>query len=143
MGRKRQAQQRAEEQRSSPASSASMDTQEPRGDLETILSLPRILRMGLVILPTFAVVVILQPIIDMIYLRYLFTLETRSAASLITAAVALVYFLAGWLLIVGNVGERPPERRIARAYLYVSIGVLLCAVLWAAYLFFTNLRLQL
>lgn len=113
-----------------------------RSDVETILSLPRLVRIGLVILPTFALVAIIQPIIDAIYLRYFFTMETRGVPSLITAAAALGYFLTGWLLIVGNIGETPPPRRAVQIYLYLSIGIVLLAVFWIGYLYFTNMRLQ-
>jgi hypothetical protein len=120
----------------------SKQAREQTAEIETILSLPRLVRIGLVILPTFALVAIVQPIIDGIYLRYFFTMETRGAASLITAAIVLGYFLAGWLLIVGNIGEAPPQRRAVQIYLLVSIVVVLLAVFWIGYLFFTNLQLQ-
>ena len=69
-------------------------------------------------------------------------METRGVASLVTAAIALGYFLAGWLLIVGNIGEAPPQRRGVQIYVLLSILIVLLAVFWIGYLFFTNLQLQ-
>jgi hypothetical protein len=146
MGRKRQAKQAREQvtqEQSTSSPVRTVRTERPvRSDVETILNLPRLVRIILVILPTFALVLILQPVIDWIYLRFFFTIETRSLASLINAAAALVFFLAGWWLIVGNVGDTPPQRRAAQVYLYLSIAFVLLAVLWVGYLFFSNLRLQ-
>jgi hypothetical protein len=129
-------------QSTSNTGSAIGSAQRSRNDVEMILGLPRIVRMILIIIPTFALVVILQPIVDTIYLRYFFTMETRGAASIITAALALIFFLAGWWLIVGTVGEQPEQRRATQVYLYLCIGVVLLAVLWIGYLYLTNLRLQ-
>jgi hypothetical protein len=146
MGRKRQAKQGREQSghaQSVSNTGTTVRSERPvRSDLETILSLPRLVRIFLIVIPTFAVVVILQPVIDAIYLRYFFTMETRNLASLVTAAIALLYFLAGWLLVVGNVGEAPQPRPALRIYLYLSIAVVLLAVLWVGYLYLTNLRLQ-
>ncbi len=159
MGRKRQAKQLANQRISqstsqqpqsaepqgaamSAASEADTTAPESRNDVEIILGLPRLARIILVIIPTFAAVVVLQPLIDTIYLRYFFSMETRDAAALVTAAVALVVFLIGWLLVVGNAGETPPVRRSVRVYLYLAIALVLFAVLWLAYLYVTNLRLQ-
>lgn len=105
-----------------------------------LLRLPRLLRIMLVFLPTFAVTIVITPVIDALYLRYFFTPETRILPSLLTAGVALVMYMIGWVLIVGTTGEKPEERQAAVWYTIASILTILLAFMWLTYLFFTNLR---
>lgn len=150
MGRKRQAKlqtqqaQRQDQPRTRKPYRAASDTdavEASRSDIEIILNLPRLARIALILVPTFALVVVLQPLIDAIYLRYFFTMETRNTPSLVMAALTLLFFLAGWMLVVGNVGETPPAGRAVRVYLYASIALVLFAVLWLGYLLFNNMLL--
>ncbi|MCU0496919.1 MAG: hypothetical protein MUF87_06160 [Anaerolineae bacterium] len=106
-----------------------------------LLRLPRLLRIILIFVPTFAVTLVIAPVIDALYLRYFFTPETRILPSLVIAGVALVMYMIGWVLIVGTSGEQPEERQAAVWYTIASILTVLLAFMWLTYLFFTNLRI--
>jgi hypothetical protein len=99
-----------------------------------ILSLPRLVRIILIALPSLAVSVIFVPVVDTIYLRYFYTYETRVLPSIIIAAIALTVYLIGWILVVGTAGEKPEERRAARLYLSASMMLMAIASVYLAVL---------
>lgn len=103
--------------------------------IQRILSWPRIARIVLVSLFTLATALLLQPIIDNIYLTYFFPWESqivtdfqRQIPSLITAGIALAVFVIGWWLLVGFAGTIPPSRMAVLVYFLVGIAILLFAI---------------
>jgi hypothetical protein len=87
-----------------------------------ILKLPRIARIVISLLFALAVTLALSPIVDNIYLTYMFTPETVIVPALVSTAFGIVMYVLGWQLIIGTVGENPPARFII--LWYVGIGVL-------------------
>lgn len=91
-----------------------------------LLKLPRLVRIVLVAVFALAVTFALSPVIDAVYIRYFFDESTRILPSLAAAAAGLVMYALGWVVLIGTVGESPPERSLV---LWYSLLVLLVLVL--------------
>jgi hypothetical protein len=95
-----------------------------------VLSLPRLARIGIAVLFALAVTLTISPVVDTIYLTYLYTPKSVIAPAFVSTAFGLVMYFVGWQLIIGNVGEIPPARMMVLWYVgigTVAIGVI---VLW-------------
>lgn len=90
--------------------------------VDRLLKLPRLARIGIAALFALSVTLALSPIVDGIYLNFLFTPETVMVPALVSAGFGLVMYVVGWQLIVGYVGEMPPARLVI--LWYVGVGVL-------------------
>lgn len=104
--------------------------------ISRILGWPRLARIVLVSLFTLAVALLLQPIIDNLYLTYFFPWESqivtdfqRQIPSLITAGIALAIFALGWWLLIGFAGTIPPPRMAVLIYFLVGVAILLLAIM--------------
>lgn len=88
-----------------------------------LIRLPRVARMLLAGGLALAVTAALFPLVDAVYILYLFNPETRIVPSYISTGIGAFMYLAGWYLIVGPRGE---QRLVARPALaiYMIIGVL-------------------
>jgi|FLYN01.1.fsa_nt_gi hypothetical protein len=95
-----------------------------------LLRLPRLGRIGLTTLFALAVTLALSPIIDSIYLRYLFTPETVLFPALASAGFGLAMYIVGWLLMIGPVGEALPARTVILWYVGVGILAVLLVLVW-------------
>jgi hypothetical protein len=95
-----------------------------------VLSLPRIARIGIVALFALAVTLTISPIIDMIYLRYLYTPETVLVPALVATGFGLVMYFVGWQLIIGTLDETPPARMVVLWYVGIGTLAILVIVLW-------------
>jgi hypothetical protein len=93
-----------------------------------LLKLPRLARIVIVALFALATTLVLSPLVDFLYLTYMYTDESRIFPSLVSAGVGLLAYLVGWWLFVGGVDQSPPARRML--LLYVMGGILiLCLVI--------------
>ena len=92
------------------------------------LHLPRLVRIIAVAVFALAFTLAVSPLVDYIYLSYLFTEETRVLPSLVTAAIGVAFYILGWWLLIGSVGETRPAR--PAVLVYVMVGILaLCLVM--------------
>lgn len=98
--------------------------------LARILALPRMARIVIVALLALAAVLVASPVVDTVYLRYFYTPETVIVPSLVTAALGLLAYLAGWRLIVGTVGVQPESSRAAQVYLIAGGLLVVAAGVW-------------
>lgn len=98
--------------------------------IHAVLRLPRIWRIILAAIFALATTLALSPIVDAIYLRYLFTEGTRIVPSLVSAGFGLAMYVSGWLLIVGTVGEDPQARFAVLWYFVLGTLAILLTVLW-------------
>ena len=96
--------------------------------LERLLSLPRIARIWLAGVFALALTLLLIPVIDGIYLEYLYSPDTRDVAAYVAAAIGVVMYLIGWRLIVGFAGESPRVNRAVLWYVCFSAAVSLIAL---------------
>lgn len=94
--------------------------------VSTVLSWPRLLRMGLVTVFTLAAVAAVFPLVDSIYIAQFFTEETRILPSLVTLVIGIMMYAAGWWLVIGMPGDTLPLRRAL--YVYLLLGLLLVIV---------------
>ena len=102
-----------------------------------IVRWPRLVRILVVALFALAVTLALSPLVDYIYDRYFFSMETRIVPALVTSGFGLLMYLLGWWLLVGTVGERPA----ARIALLWYIGTGLVAVVVVSILVFRGVSL--
>jgi hypothetical protein len=92
------------------------------------LRLPRLVRIIAVAIFSLAFTLAVSPVVDYTYLSYFFTEETRVLPSLVTMAIGVVFYVLGWWLLIGNVGETRPAR--PAVLVYVTVGILtLCLVI--------------
>jgi hypothetical protein len=96
---------------------------------EYLLGLSRLPRILIVVTLALFATLALSPIVDEIYIRFFFSMETRAIPYLISMTFGLLMYLVGWQLLVGTVGERLEYRKIMLWYLAVAgLSVLLVGV---------------
>lgn len=91
--------------------------------INRLLKLPRFVRIVIAGIFALATTLAVSPLVDYIYISYMFTEESRLLPSLVSAAAGLLMYMIGWWLFVGVAGELPPARR--GLLLYVMVGVLI------------------
>ncbi len=101
--------------------SGSADPSRIRG-VNWLLTLPRSVKIVLNGGFALSVTLALFPVVDEIYIRLFFNENTVIAPALVSVSFGLVMYLAGWMLIVGTVGEHPPAR--LAVLWYCGIGIL-------------------
>lgn len=93
-----------------------------------ILGLPRFVRLLIVGLFGVAVTVASSPLVDNIYLRFLYMEQTRMLPALVSVGLGVVMYMFGWWLMVGTAGETAPTRNAV--LWYVGVGILaVCLVI--------------
>lgn len=107
---------------------------QPRDMASWILSLPRLVRIILIVLPSLATTIIFVPVVDSIYLRYFYSDSTNMIPSIIEAGIALTVYLIGWILVVGTSGEKLEDRRAVRVYMSASLLLMAIASVYLAVL---------
>lgn len=97
---------------------------------ERVLGLPRSFRIFIAVLVAIAVVVVVRPVIDDIYLREFFSDDTRMLPALVATALGAVVYVLGWYAIVGWVGDERTARPLVLWYLGFGIIVVGLALIW-------------
>jgi len=95
-----------------------------------IFAIPRVARILIAFVFALSVTLAVSPILDSIYLNYLFTPETVVLPALIEAGFGLVMFVLGWWLIVGTVGELPPARLEMVWYFGIGALAIILVIIW-------------
>ncbi|MCK6578082.1 MAG: hypothetical protein L6Q98_08265 [Anaerolineae bacterium] len=88
-----------------------------------ILSLKRYQRIGLVMVYSIGLTLLLMPMVDNVYLSYFFSAQTVLVPALLSAGAGVIMYAVGWRLMIGYVGELPPER--ASVVIYVLMGTVI------------------
>ena len=95
-----------------------------------IVELPRLTRIVLALVFALAVTLAITPLVDAFYLDHFFDVNTRMAPSLVSTALGVAFYILGWRLMIGYVGENPPPRPALLWYFGVGAGCcLLVAIL--------------
>lgn len=89
--------------------------------LDRLLALPRPFRMLIAFIPAVTLVLLVQPVIDSIYLRFFLDRETVGVPAWLIAVLALLMYFAGWMLLVGPAGQKPARNRALWAYVILSL----------------------
>jgi hypothetical protein len=92
--------------------------------VERIVHLPRLTRIGLAALFALALTLAITPIVDRIYMDRFYDPTTRGVPAMVSTALGLVFYVVGWRVIIGYVGETPPARRAV--FWYAAVGVTAC-----------------
>ena len=90
--------------------------------------IPRIWRMLIVAFFALMVALAVSPLVDHIYLRYFFTVETVLVPSLVTVAIASLAYIGGWLIYVGTVKTKPSAQKRILWYFVFGIVVTLIVI---------------
>jgi hypothetical protein len=94
--------------------------------INRLLKLPRFARIVVAGIFALATTLALSPLVDYVYLSYMYTEESRLLPSLVSTGAGLGMYLIGWWLYVGGVDQLPPARRAL--LLYVMVGVFIVAL---------------
>lgn len=94
--------------------------------INRVVHLPRLTRITLAALFALAVTLAITPVIDRIYVDNFYNVDTRMFPAVASTVLGLAYYLLGWRLIIGFVGETPPPRRAI--LWYFSVGAAACVV---------------
>jgi hypothetical protein len=101
---------------------------------KSLSGIPWLGRLLIATIIALATTMMIFPQVDAIYLDYFFNENTIVVASLVSAGVGLMMYMAGWMLIVGS-RSAPPEEQVSSSpalLWYIGFGVLalvLCTVL--------------
>jgi hypothetical protein len=87
-----------------------------------LVRLPRLARVVLAGVMALGVTGAIFPLVDLIYIQYFFTPETGIIPSFISSGIGLVFYMAGWYLMVGSSGENQVSSHPALV-IYFVIGV--------------------
>lgn len=97
-----------------------------------LIGLPRAARIVIVGLFALAITFTVSPVVDILYLSYFYTEETRVLPSLVSAGLGLLFYMVGWTLIVGTIGDDPPARIGVLWYFGLGIATILLALMLLA-----------
>jgi hypothetical protein len=96
-----------------------------------VLALPRAVRILLAALPAIALVALLQPMVDLIYINLFFNESTVVIPAWILAAFGLAMYFAGWVFLVGLPGDDMTQKR--GAMLFIALSLIIVAMLMVYY----------
>ncbi len=97
-----------------------------------VVHLPRLARIVVDALFALAVTFAVSPLVDYIYLSYMYTDETRILPSLVSAGAGIIMYIMGWWLIIGNAGQTPPVRRGVVWFMIVGLAAVILIIALAA-----------
>jgi hypothetical protein len=98
-----------------------------------LVKLPRYTRLAIVLLFALAVTFVVSPLVDYLYLSYIYTPETRLLPSFISSGAGIAMFFFGWWLLVGPSGEVPAVRRGVIWYLLFGSTAVIIVVALAVF----------
>jgi hypothetical protein len=97
-----------------------------------VLGRARLVRIGIVTVIALLVTLAVSPVVDEIYLRYFFSMDTRGLPAYVSAAFGLIAYVIGWWLVVGWSGQERQARPAVLWYLGIGIMALLVDIMWLA-----------
>jgi hypothetical protein len=117
-----------------PAPQANPDA---RNLLRWLLHLPRYVRIIMCAVFAFAITLGLTPIIDYLYLVFIYQDNTdlerfihARAPAMIEVGLGLAMYLIGWVFFVGTRGETPPARPVVLWYFGIGLFAVFLVFLW-------------
>jgi hypothetical protein len=85
-----------------------------------LVQLPRLVRIIIALFFATMVTLAIFALVDHIYIRYFFTMETRMIPAFVTVAIASVMYIWGWLGFVGTIDTIPASSN--SLLLYFGVG---------------------
>jgi hypothetical protein len=98
-----------------------------------VVNLPRLVRILLAAVFALSATLAVFPLVDYLYLSYMFTPDTRLLPSFVSAGIGVVTYLLGWWLIVGAAGSTPPSRPAVFWYVCVGVFLMLLVIVLSAF----------
>lgn len=92
------------------------------------LNRPRGIRVLLVSLFALATTLAVFPVVDDLYIRFLFDESTRLLPSFVSVGFGIGMYIWGWWLVVGTVGEERTVRLSVFWYLVISLLAILLVI---------------
>ena len=96
--------------------------------VQQIIELPRVVRILIVGLFAVAATFAVNPVIDTLYIQFLYNTDTVILPSIGAVFVGTVVYILGWLLMIGTIGETPPMRRVIVWYCLVGVLVVVLVI---------------
>lgn len=100
---------------------------------DSLLKLPRIIRILFVGFISLMFALLIFPIADTIYFNYFFSPDTRMASAYVIAGIGLISYLVGWRIMVGGAGEELRASKLILGYLVFAGGTSLLVFTLIAY----------
>jgi len=94
-----------------------------------LINLPRITRILIAAFFALMVTLAIFPVVDWVYLQYFYNPSSNTLASIVSAIFGAVMYGAGYLLIVGTIGEKPPARKAVLWYVVIGLIALIIVIL--------------
>ncbi len=107
------------------------DQSKSKGFVESLLAFPRLVRIIIAGVFALAVTLSLSPIVDEIYLAYFYSDSTLMLPALVSGGLGLLMYIAGWLVLVGFVGEEITPSWMVVVYLLVGLLAVVLVIAWA------------
>lgn len=95
---------------------------------EQLVELPRLTRMIIVGFFALMVVFLLFPLVDHIYIRFFFTVETVMVPALVSMVFGSAFYIIGWRVYVGTVGTIPQAEKWVLWYFVIGVIVTILVV---------------
>jgi hypothetical protein len=117
---------RSQSQRRLRPAKAPAETRMPERNptlVEQALDLSRGWRIFMVAVFAISFVLLITPVVDNLYVTYMFAMETRVLPSIISVVFGIAIYALGWRLLIGPIDETPKPYAITRWYI---LGGLTC-----------------
>lgn len=95
---------------------------------EQLVGLPRLLRKLIVGFFALMVVFLLFPLVDHIYIRFFFTVDTVMIPALVSVAFGSVFYIIGWRIYVGTIETIPSAEKWVLWYFVIGVIITILVV---------------
>ncbi len=120
-----------------PSNPSPTPHEDAAGVVRWLLHLPRMVRIVVCAIFAFAVTLGLTPIIDYLYLTFIYRDNSElerfihaRAPAMIEVGLGLLMYVLGWIFIIGTRGETPPARPIVLWYFGIGVFAVFLVFLW-------------
>lgn len=88
---------------------------------QRLVQLPRFIRLLIAVFFSVMVTLAVSPLVDHIYLRFFFTVETVMIPALVTVTIGSTMYIWSWRIYIGVVNTIPPSEK--RVLWYFGVGM--------------------
>ena len=96
--------------------------------IQGLVQLPRLIRIIIAVFFAGMMTLAVSPLVDHIYLRYFFSIETRILPAFVTVAIASIMYIAGWRIYIGTVNTVPSAKNRILWYFGMGISVTIIVI---------------
>ncbi|MDX2140451.1 MAG: hypothetical protein SF123_20375 [Chloroflexota bacterium] len=109
--------------------------------VEQALALSRGWRMFMVVVFALSFVLLITPVVDNLYVTYMFNLETRILPSIVSVVFGIAIYALGWRLLIGYIDETPKPYAITLWYILGGLACVGLALILMLIGLYSNVRM--